>query len=81
MAVKRSKTVNRAELRKRLAKLGKTRRAAHGVRASAATRTVGERIAKVAGASSMVVEWTLRPQDPSEVAVGCFCMCGCRCID
>ena len=86
MAVKRSKArgaVNKTELRKRMAKLGKARREAHGIKATTATRSVGERISKLAGASSMVVEWTLRPQDPSDiagVACGCFCGCGCSCI-
>ena len=39
----------RAELRKRLAKLGKARRAALGIKPTAATKSVGERIAKLAG--------------------------------
>ena len=73
--------VSRAEVRKRMARVGKARRAARGIKATAATRSVGERIAKLAAASGMVVEWTLRPQDPSDlVGVGCFCMCGCSCI-
>jgi hypothetical protein len=81
MAVKRSKTVSKAGVRKRMATLGKARRAAHRVKATAATRSVGARIAKLAGKSGMVVEWTLRPQDPSDIAgVGCFCGCGCSCI-
>jgi hypothetical protein len=84
MARKRSKArsaVSKAELRKRMARLGKARRVAHGIKQSTATKSVGERIAKLASTSGMVVEWTLRPQDPSDsVAVGCFCGCGCSCI-
>ena len=80
MAAK-SKTVNKTDVRKRMAAIGKARRAAHGIKRTEATRNVSERIARLAGTSSMVVEWTLRPQDPSDIAgVACFCMCGCSCI-
>lgn len=78
---KASTRVNKTRLRKRMANIGKAQRAAHGLKHTATTKSVGERIAKVAGASGMVVEWTLRPQDPSDLlGVGCLCACGCSCI-
>ncbi len=64
-------------------KLGDTRRAARGITATAESKEVGERIAKLAADRGMVVEWTLKPQDTSEtagVACGCGCLCGCSCI-
>ena len=40
-----------------------------------------DRIAKLVGDRTMVVEWTLRPQDTSEATeVPCGCGCGCSCI-
>ncbi len=77
----RSGANDKAGLQKRFAKLGAARRAARRTKPTAATKSVGERIAKLAGESGMVVEWTLRPQDTSEsVGIGCFCGCGCSCI-
>lgn len=75
--------VDKEELRKRFAKLGEARRVARGVKPTAHSKEIGERISKLAGERGMVVEWTLRPQETSEtagVACGCGCGCGCSCI-
>ncbi len=69
--------------RERLTKVGAARRALLGSRPTANTKKLGTRIAELAGKEGVIVEWTLRPANPSEsvaVMCGCFCACGCSCI-
>ncbi|MEK6374411.1 MAG: hypothetical protein AABO58_17130 [Acidobacteriota bacterium] len=75
--------IDKAATLERLAKLGEARRALLGKKATANTKKLGKRIAELAGKQGAIVEWTLRPLNPSEsagVACGCFCGCGCSCI-
>ena len=79
--VARRGSVDTTKLRNNLAKAGRARRSALSIKATPATKSVGEQIAKLAGKRGLVVEWTLRPVDVSEsVGVHCFCGCGCSCI-
>lgn len=69
--------------RERLTKVGTARRALLGSRPTANTKKLGKRIAELAAKEGVIVEWTLRPVNPSDsvaVACGCFCACGCSCI-
>lgn len=83
MATKKSRAGADKATRESVAKLGAARRALLGNRPTANTKKLGKKIAEIAGKAGVIVEWTLRPQNPSEsagVACGCFCGCGCSCI-
>ncbi|MDI1460762.1 hypothetical protein QEZ54_07280 [Catellatospora sp. KI3] len=69
-----------AELKQQLIEAGEARRKALSIERTDETRAIGERLTQAAS-KGMIVEWTIRPQDPSETVAGrCVTNCGCSCI-